>query len=275
MTFFNSQAVTWVFPAAYRTANIKGMLTSEDNFSNMIRSVVDKESYVISYNNNILKLVIYGYYFEIKINQPFNASKYTFAIRLDKGAGRICDFTTGKITLDSGEEKETTLDSDGYFTGLVYDEAESIPTPEGFNSASEILKQFTVDFTDISKSQVKFDIAKVDGLQAELDSKQDNITTSDDLILNDNVLSLNADNSKLLNSMAKNVGGSKKPIYIENNQAMASDATVGGLNGLNYTSMVMSNGELTTGRTWYASTSAPNNSIGKVGDIWFKYTESK
>ncbi len=59
----------FVFPCVSREArfDLDAKVLSEKNITNIIKSVTDKESYIISWDNNSnLRCVIRGYYFEIK-----------------------------------------------------------------------------------------------------------------------------------------------------------------------------------------------------------------
>ena len=56
-----------VFPCATRESDngLDSKLLSEQNITNIIKSVTDNHSYIISWDNDTLKCVIKGYYFEI------------------------------------------------------------------------------------------------------------------------------------------------------------------------------------------------------------------
>lgn len=69
--FYPSSNVA-VFPSAYRQFNRSGKFTSEQNFTNMIKALAGKDSFVVDIitrdNEDYLAVVIDGYYFEIKDN---------------------------------------------------------------------------------------------------------------------------------------------------------------------------------------------------------------
>ena len=65
----------FVFPCVSRNTddeqkNLDAKLMSEKNITNIIKSITDKESYIISWENSILKCVVRGYYFEIAYAKP-------------------------------------------------------------------------------------------------------------------------------------------------------------------------------------------------------------
>lgn len=59
----------FVFPCVSRGADYESAakIMSEKNITNIIKSITDKESYIISWDDDVLKCVIKGYYFEIGI----------------------------------------------------------------------------------------------------------------------------------------------------------------------------------------------------------------
>ena len=66
-SFFQTNLVN-VFPSAYRTANAGGRFTSETNITSAIRAVCELDSFVAGLENDILSVVIHGYYFEISMS---------------------------------------------------------------------------------------------------------------------------------------------------------------------------------------------------------------
>ena len=60
----------FVFPCVSRSTdneqdNLNAKLMSEKNITNIIKTITDNKSYIISWDSNLLKCVIDGYYFEI------------------------------------------------------------------------------------------------------------------------------------------------------------------------------------------------------------------
>ena len=63
---YSSNQVT-VFPCVNRDSSYlsASKLMSEQNITNIIKSITDKDSYIISWKEGLLKCVVKGYYFEI------------------------------------------------------------------------------------------------------------------------------------------------------------------------------------------------------------------
>lgn len=102
-----------IFPCVSRTydtdeADIKAKLMSEENITNIIKSITDKKSYIISYDdvNKIFKFVLNGYYIELKAEKRGNL--YVYMEDMVK---------SGNHTLIYG-------DSDNYFKGISTSEIE-------------------------------------------------------------------------------------------------------------------------------------------------------
>jgi hypothetical protein len=80
MSYVNSTNILSVFPCVSRGADYdsgsKSKLMSEKNITNIVKSITDKESYIISWNADNLKCVVQGYYFEIKVSTSPNGSQY-------------------------------------------------------------------------------------------------------------------------------------------------------------------------------------------------------
>ena len=60
-----------IFPCVSRVIKddtltpLKAKLMSEENITNIIKSITDNQSYVISYDNGVFKLILDGYYIEL------------------------------------------------------------------------------------------------------------------------------------------------------------------------------------------------------------------
>ena len=71
LTAIYSTDVT-IFPCVSRVINdntltpLKAKLMSEENITNIIKSITDNQSYVIGYKNGVFKLILDGYYIELK-----------------------------------------------------------------------------------------------------------------------------------------------------------------------------------------------------------------
>ena len=109
MAYINSSALE-VFPSALRSQSYKGRFTSETNLTGIVRSVTDKEKYVISWEPGDYKIVINGYYFTFS-TLPDSLGNTIYAhIRTDS-SNRLVSYNTGSTSLD---------DSSG-FLGLLLD----------------------------------------------------------------------------------------------------------------------------------------------------------
>jgi hypothetical protein len=112
-TIISSNKVT-VFPCVGRSIsndtndiNLSAKLMSEKNITNIIKSITDRKSYIISYNetDKLMKFILDGYYFEVFFSGDYalsgtlyaflsynNVGEYTQVIYGDEG-----DFFKGLI----------------------------------------------------------------------------------------------------------------------------------------------------------------------------------
>lgn len=117
MANFVQTPVIKVFPSALRTVKPEGKYTSEHNLTGIIRSVVDRDSYIIKWEDGDKKIVIYGYYFEFTTIPGSWTGDLYCNIVLDS-SGRLVGYngqTVVSDNLDSGSS------SDGSFYGLILD----------------------------------------------------------------------------------------------------------------------------------------------------------
>ena len=117
MANFVQTPVIKVFPSALRTVKPEGKYTSEHNLTGIIRSVVDRDSYIIKWEDGDKKIVIYGYYFEFTTIPGSWTGDLYCSIVLDS-SGRLVGYngqTVVSDNLDSGSS------SDGSFYGLILD----------------------------------------------------------------------------------------------------------------------------------------------------------
>ena len=121
-------------------------------------------------------------------------------------------------------------------------------------------------------------------LSQDLDARQYKLTAGNGIASINNVyngenaISINTEEMSKLNGLEGK--GSKTQFVYFNTDGIATptDASVG--NGFNTnsnysytTDIYLNNGEITQGRTVFMSKDDPSNSVGKLGDIWFKYAE--
>ena len=90
-----------MFPSALRKEQ-DSKFTSENNITGLIRSITDRESYIIKLDNTQgVEFVIHGYYFNLTAKSLSNIGSNIYAgIRLDS-SGRLVAYSNGSTTLDS------------------------------------------------------------------------------------------------------------------------------------------------------------------------------
>ena len=159
MSFFKSEDVK-VFPCAYRGTyagedgkvyyfNPESIIQSEFNFVNSPNRHW-KESYVISYKNDVLKCIINGYYFEIShIDYYLTGTKLNLAIKVaDVAISGTSNQTEVLANLDTipnkkGQTSDQSLDKKDeddniyYFTGLAY----GLPDTSGYKTLDALTKE--------------------------------------------------------------------------------------------------------------------------------------
>ena len=279
-----------VFPSAYRITKAEGKYNSEENFTNIINSIVDVDSYVISLSsNNTLKIVIHGYYFEI-LNFTISSNEYRncwVAIRVEKGNDALVNYTNGSINeLDSNSN---------YFEGLKVGTSESdLGIPQ--SSTDYAYYKLHVSENGSLLNQVKFSSTSIyykgdtgTTLSSKIDTKQDKLTAGngiDSSKLNNNTVELIPGYVTSLESMKSAKGSNTNPVYINSSGQVTP---IGGSSGTpqvnvpnktncKYTqAALISGGQLSeSGVRFYTSTFSPSDAgasdIGSNGDFWFKYS---
>lgn len=138
MSLFKTENVK-VFPSAFRTkpGPSNGKYTSEENFVNIINSIVDypnrrakdtsnkvihNDGYIVSTDNNKLTVVIHGYLFTIDTGVNFgnfdsfnNSQTIWLYIRVEDGA-----IESASNALVNSDNESITLDTSTNFTGISY-----------------------------------------------------------------------------------------------------------------------------------------------------------
>lgn len=108
----------FVFPCVSRDTgeeqkNLDAKLMSEKNITNIIKSITDNKSYVISWDDGLLKCVIDGYYFEV-MGAP-TGNQYAFigmnngVIKGDNGVDEDSKYFEGLTIADTKPESEEYL----------------------------------------------------------------------------------------------------------------------------------------------------------------------
>ncbi len=286
--FYPSDDIS-VFPSVYRTYNPSGKFTNETNFAGIVKSIVDKDSYVVSFdsNKNILRIVVFGYYFVI--NNVTTIPPWV-ALKLESDLYANC---YNLVNFDDGSTQN--FDTGGRFKGLYVADVGEIPptTSELFkvliikNSNSEKLnyKRLSSDSVYYEENGISQEDAKT--ITEKIDSKQDALEPGAGLFMYDSnntkyievvpeqlakLDSLNGD-SMALNTAALitfDENGLKKIPEVTVGKGYGSTETAGIQSAQ---SVWVSDGIISPNVTIYYSTDVPNIT-GKQGDIWVRYTNN-
>lgn len=289
-----------VFPSTYRINYPAGKFTSENNFVNIINSIVDyngADGYVIDFDESVdggrFRIVIHGYYFDFV---------------LPKDNWKDTNIYAGIVVENHNEEKRTVgalvnfnnqsateLDSAGstpQFQGLYLSTSE-ITTPTDAKFSSKQYSLYTlqivsngniINTTKLSASSIKYGSgATATDMASKIDTKQDNITPDGDLsfVTEDNKLKLKLNTTDYVHySEQKNINSAGDYLLKTDDTGhlvTVSDKTVGKKASTENNALVSQNvyllkGQIAKGHAIYASTDSPSDSVGEVGDIWFKYS---
>ena len=291
MSNFFKTANVDMFPSAYRKIETKGKYTSEENFVNIINSVVDYDRYVLSTEDSFprepLKVVLHGYYFEI---EGFSLNTYPnlwVGIKVEQGANALVDFDTSSTTIDENVEN-------GNFKGLAY-----TTDVNGFNvSDSDKYKYYQLQVVSGGSlvNQVKFSSNSIyykgdrtRSVSSLLDGKQNKLTAGNGIDsdkLNNNKVALTDEFNNTLNSFfpdPRGVGSATQPVYVSTSGTMTAlssssgvPQTSGSKNNVDYkytqAALITQGHLMDSGVAFYASEGNPQQEVGKNGDFWFKYT---
>ncbi len=294
MAYFSSDSVS-VFPSTLRTKTFSGKYTSEQNFVNILNSITDiddfteNKGYVLSYKNNVLKVVIHGYYFEItdSLLSTLSQGNLWLQIKVEKGivnSNTLVSFDSTSVDLD------TDLDPASDFVGLKYSTSE--PADEVTeNYAVYTLKAFE-NGRLVNKVRLTADSIKYDdnyNVKEEIARKQHNLVEGDGITISDidtstdtMTIGIEAEQFNKLNGLNRKGNNSKFVYFDDNGIAQASNVDAGhefkieSKAGISYSvsrASYTTSGTLHSGVGVYASTNSPDRSIGENGDIWLKYTE--
>lgn len=264
-----------VFPSTYRVSELSGKYTSEKNFVNIINSFVDYNStaagYTLSYDNNVIKFILHGYYFEVNLDKTYTNLWATIAVETSSGC--LVNCSSGSIELDVAS----------LFTGLNLSEAATSISITGCNTYS---LQLLSDGNLVNKGKLSSDSVRYkatnDLLSDILDNKQGTIEAKTPLTLTNNQLTFDTHTGNhgtyLKYEEQRSVGASNIPVYTnDSGELVASTSTLGTKGETSGTlvrsqAMIIQNGTLTGGQSIWASTNSPTASDGQVGDLWLKYS---
>ena len=263
-----------VFPSTYRKQIPQGKYTSEYNFVNILNSLTDIDSYVISADNGVLKVVIHGYYFEISnfvLEQNLNL---WLGIKIESGNNALVNYS--KTSIDD-------LDSNNSFTGLEYFTSE--PSNETTDKYTCYYLRVAEDGNIINKVKLTTDSVKVPSgtdLTNELNQKQYLLTNGQGIDTIDNnenrVVKLTKVEYDKLSSLPNKGGSStssklfyfdKDGLAVNNDTLDVGSRASGTSSKIESQGVYILDGTITAGQTFYASTDNPSG--GNKGDIWFKY----
>lgn len=290
-----------VFPSTERYIYPQGKLTSENNFINILNSLKDYESYVLKWDlsgsisgSGTLKVIIHGYYFVLK-NFTLQPNQFLSIIVEEVDYGQLVSWNGANSQLDTG-----TGDTDT-FTGINVTTQNKPDLPSGLFDPQKY-KVYSLQITDATGNIInryRFNSDSVyyksyidspqEGqdkrpLSQDLDARQYKLIAGNGIaaISNNyngyNTVSINEEEMDKLDCL-EGKGSKTRFVYFSTNGiATPTDASVG--NGFstnsNYsytTDIYLNNGEIVQGRTVFMSKDDPSNSVGKLGDIWFKYAE--
>lgn len=247
--YYNSTKVV-SFPVTYRTQTAGGKYTSEVNITNLLKTFIKNKSFVASYDNGMLKVVINGYYFEYKISQLLEHQNLYLYIRVINGY---------LVNIDDGS---VNLDSDGKFKGLAYCDGGTLP-PVG----SDI---FTLKVTDGEGNLINTGF--IPTITDENGNWYDFSKLINIFIVDNNDVYIDPHYIKDIAVTFNNftVGAAKK--LVDNAGNGISKGKIGVTVGSNIEEqwIYFNNGIPKNGNKITISNSTPGSSAGVLGDFWFQ-----
>lgn len=290
-----------VFPTSYRKEDTGGKYTSEQNFVNILNSIVDHKDYVIGVTKNddqknVLEFVIHGYYFRVLESELSDlGNNFYFNIEVEKGSvasDALVAYTTSS-TIDKNMDT-----ADGKFRGLYYDTVDhSAESTEYYNIYSLKISRTPGTSGYTYDTIFKFDSSKLmyDGndisagtrlngksVTEVLDLKQNELVAGDGIAIDEstNTLSLTSEQAERLHSLDNGLGSSTKFIYFDknNNEFKETDASIGHRYTVDNSYITSQNvfineGNIAEGVKFFASKNSPQQQYGSNGDFWFKYSD--
>ena len=297
--FFSTESVD-MFPSAYRTVTTKSKYTSEENFVNIINSIVDKDCYVLSLDDTdegpILKVVLHGYYFEIKNFKLSENPNFYVAIKVEQGANAIVNFDNNSVAntqINNGNIVDTQIDVNGEFTGLAYSKTqfgESDTKNYKYYKLQVSQGGSLVNRVRLSSNSIYYKGDRARSVSSLLDEKQNKLTAGngiDSNKLKNNEVSLIDKFNRTLNSFfpedPSGVGSADQPVYVSTSGTMTALSSSSGVpqtsdskNNVAYkytqAALITKGHLMNSGVAFYASEGNPQQEVGKNGDFWFKYT---
>ena len=219
-----------VFPSAYRTEKPSGKFTSEQNITNLIKSLANKDSFVVDYVTvgKILKVVIDGYYFEIK--------------DYDLPTGDLTLYIYVKDNYLLSVSGTTSLDASGNFVGI----SDSDPgIPADYLRKLEVLKAGKL----VNKGYIS-ELIDGDGNWIDLSNILTNIFNFPSTQYIKNLIAQYATTLANSEDVLVNAGGESQPIYFKDGLPKAiiknigTDGTSGGGTANTFKPVYLSSGEI-------------------------------
>ena len=282
--FYHSSNVA-VFPSAYRQFNRSGKFTSEQNFTNMIKALAGKDSFVVDIitrnNEDYLAVVIDGYYFEIKDNWQSLPQSLVLYIRVDNGY--LVKVDDGTTILDSGSnfvalstkeisghtaKLEVVRDGKLVNKGYISDLCDS-KTGNWINLSS--IFNYNNDNTySINPAAIKLlEKTYIENLIAQYATK---LVKKEGNEWKDLTVGTNGQLIKFENGVPVaqnvNIGATNKPVYVSNGTIQPISDNIG-KRGLVSQGIYVNSGTLTVGQQITVSTALPSGN-GTNGDLWFR-----
>jgi len=263
MSYISSSNVS-VFPSTYRNQYQTSKLTSENNFVNIINAIINRPngSYVVSHENNVLRLVIHGYYFEV--TNWTKSPNLVASIKVENNGFSLVRHDN--LSIDN-------LDQNSIFYGLDISEGNPV------NGSDENYTTYSLQITDSSNNIINQERLTTDviewgksgkTLSTRLDELQEQLVVGDNsgltLSSDKKTLALNLKYKNSLDNLGNKGGSGNKLIYFDNDGVVKdSTSTI----GTDHQIVYVNNGTLTAGAKITISNSNPSG--GNNGDIWLKY----
>lgn len=277
MAYFLSNNVR-VFPSTYRTVNASGKFTSETNFTNMIKALAGKDSFVVDLDaDNTLKVVVKGYYFEIKGFSP-NQPNVWLRINVDNGylmslgGSSQLDDASNFLGIESNSfgdlqvtDENGRLINKGYIDELCDEKGNWYDLDQVFdvtydNTGKQIIKLKPGVLSFEKATYINNFIAQyATALYDSEGKKRLSVGNSSKFVYFDNGI------PKVSNAT---IGSNRVPIWLSNGELKRFNGNLGS-RGMESQSTYIKNGELTAGQKITISTSDPGNTSGTKGDLWF------
>ena len=273
MAYFLSNNVR-VFPSTYRTVNASGKFTSETNFTNMIKALAGKDSFVVDLEVNTLKVVVKGYYFEIdnftggpniwlrvNVNNGYLMS-LGGSSQLDDASNflGIESNSSGDLQVTNGDGK---LINKGYIPELCDEDG------NWFDLRNIFIKNNNGDII-INPTALKFDNPTyIENLVAQYATALYDSEGKKKISEGSNIKFTYFNNGVPV-AHSGVLGSSTKPIFINNNGEFAASTSTVGAPGMDSNTIYLNKGTLTAGRRIKIDTNPPTpSSTDKAGDLWF------